>query len=125
SEAPKPGDRVVVGQLLAFLVGEGETAPSSCGKTAAPQGQASTEAGPLEPAAGPAARRLARSAGVELAEVAGSGPCGRVSAGDVHRHGQDDPSPASPARKAISPRARRSASALGVDWAGLAGTGRG
>ncbi len=112
SDGPKPGDKVQVGQVLAHLVPEGEALPR-----------------PVEPgktvAAGPAARRLARSRGVEIGQVAGSGNGGRVTEEDVRRHGSSDVRASSPAhRPASSPRARRVAAELGIDWQTVKGSGR-
>jgi pyruvate dehydrogenase E2 component (dihydrolipoamide acetyltransferase) len=50
---------------------------------------------------------------VDINRVAGSGPGGRVTEGDVRRH-----SPVA------SPRARRLAAELGIDWKALRGSGR-
>jgi pyruvate dehydrogenase E2 component (dihydrolipoamide acetyltransferase) len=104
SDAPQAGDKVVVGQVLAFLLAEGEAAPVSCGRKMAPQRQESQPAGsrPPAPAAGPAARRLARSVRMGVADIA----------------------PAASGAKTISPRARRVARELGIDWNALQGTGR-
>jgi pyruvate dehydrogenase E2 component (dihydrolipoamide acetyltransferase) len=129
-DAPKAGDKVVVGQVLAFLLSQGEAAPMSCNKSAASRQQGADAAGrkpvpAVGPAAGPAARRIARSAGIEPADVAGSGPSGRISEDDIQRHSQPARSAAlHSASKTISPRARRVARELGVDWNQLEGTGR-
>ncbi len=61
---------------------------------AAPPGQTVTEAGKpvMPPTAGgrvpaaPSTRRLARELGIDITEVTGTGPGGRVSADDVKRH---------------------------------------
>jgi pyruvate dehydrogenase E2 component (dihydrolipoamide acetyltransferase) len=126
-DAPQAGDKVVVGQVLAFLLTQGEAAPASCGKSAAKWRQDSDPAGPRKPAApaaGPAARRLARSVGAELAQVAGSGPSGRITEGDIRRHSTAGTKTAQSHGKTISPRARRVARELGIDWNELQGTGR-
>ncbi len=92
--APKPGDSVAVGAVLGVLLqpGEGKAARAT------------------EPAASPSVRRLARERGIELTEVTGSGPGGRVTANDL-----EVPS--------ISPRARRLATDQNVDWKQLRGSG--
>ena len=93
-DAPKPGDSVAVGAVLGVLLqpGEGKTARAT------------------EPAASPSVRRLARERGIELTEVNGSGPGGRVTADDL-------------VEPTISPRARRLATDQNVDWKQLRGSG--
>jgi pyruvate dehydrogenase E2 component (dihydrolipoamide acetyltransferase) len=54
----------------------------------APTTSATAEIGVLAP---PAVRKLARELGVDLAQVRGSGPGGRISADDVKRHGSAAP----------------------------------
>ncbi len=96
------GDEVGVGKAVAVIVGAGEPVPkpASVGAPAAPSGDAQPMAG-IEPEtvpttqrrsarrqlASPKARRLAEEHGVELAEVAGSGPHGAVVAADVEALG--------------------------------------
>jgi pyruvate dehydrogenase E2 component (dihydrolipoamide acetyltransferase) len=126
-EAPKAGDKVKVGQILAYLVAEGEAAPSG-GQAPRAEQKHAPQAVPSQ--AGPEVRQLARTLGVDLAGVAGSGPGGRITAADVRRkHGAPTPARASAAstlerRPASSPRARRLAAQLGIDWSGLRGSGR-
>ena len=66
----------------------------------------------------PAARRLARETGVEIATVNGTGPGGRIVEADVQAAATAKP-PAS------SPMARKLARELGVDLGGVEGTGPG
>ena len=99
-DAPQPGDEVVVSQLLAYLVEEGETPPFE-----------------LEGAVKPKAPELPRKE-EPVTQAATPSP---VSEPKV-------PEPASapaPKRTAITPRARRVARELGVEWSGLRGTGVG
>jgi pyruvate dehydrogenase E2 component (dihydrolipoamide acetyltransferase) len=63
------------------------TAEAATAPVPAPAG----EAGVLAP---PAVRKLARELGVDLAQVRGSGPNGRISAEDVQRHGAAPSAPA-------------------------------
>src|SRR5579859_509379 len=115
-EIPAPGTGVVVEQRVAegevvkigavLYVLETETriggphepaaerprAEAPVSMTAAP-----VEAGVLAP---PAVRKLARELGVDLAQVHGSGPGGRITADDVKRHGSAAPA-AAPAPAAI------------------------
>jgi pyruvate dehydrogenase E2 component (dihydrolipoamide acetyltransferase) len=92
-EAPKPGDTVVVGQLLAYLVEEGQPAPFEV------EGRESTVEKAPET--------------VPVKEV-------RVRAEAVTA---ESAKPLATTRAAISPRAKRIARELGVDWAGIVGSG--
>ena len=124
--APQPGETVQVGQLLGYLLAEGETAPTQIPVAAAPPGPSDAEVA----AAGPAVRKLARELDVELRGLRGTGSGGRISAADVRaaatggeRVAAVVPAGDRPAT-AISPRARRVARELGVDWSDIEGTGR-
>jgi pyruvate dehydrogenase E2 component (dihydrolipoamide acetyltransferase) len=106
----KKGDKVKPGQVIALIEGaNGQAPPAVPAKTAAPPKEAPAPPPPppkpAEPAkavdppapppkaapvdgdhvvhAGPATRRLAREFEVDLAQVPGSGPAGRVSQDDV------------------------------------------
>jgi pyruvate dehydrogenase E2 component (dihydrolipoamide acetyltransferase) len=107
-DAPKEGDRVAVGVVIAWLVQPGEAPPFADRPRPKP---VLAEAAP----AGPAARRLARELQVDVQTVAGSGPGRRVTPEDVR---------AGAAGPVASPRARRAARELGVDWKRLKGSGR-
>jgi pyruvate dehydrogenase E2 component (dihydrolipoamide acetyltransferase) len=105
---------VPVGETIAFIGAEGEEAPASAEKPAeAPQREpereegraAAAEAAESQPApssqstngrikASPLARRIARERGIELAQIHGTGPDGRIVAEDVER-AQAVPEPAS------------------------------
>ena len=95
-DAPKPGDSVAVGAVLGVLLQPGDSPTQARMR--------------VPPAASPSVRRLARERGIELTEVNGSGPGGRVTANDLQ-----EPS--------ISPRARRLATDQNVDWKQLRGSG--
>ena len=102
------------------------------GQETGDRGQAPAEsvqppASNLQPlTATPKARALARQAGVDLANVAGSGPAGRIQAADVLAVGAGSPRPATaPAEIKATPLARRIAASEGVDLATLTGTGTG
>ena len=116
------GDTVEVGQVIA-VVGEGSGAPAA--QPAAPAPKA--EEAPAAPApqqsaaaqtteqtssdrtiASPAARKLAREKGIDLAAVSPVDPMGRVRAQDVSAHGTAPKAPAAPApAKATAAPARR------------------
>jgi len=151
ADAPPSGAIVKVGEVIGFLLVEGETAPNSVRVHStipttvdSPQRPRSNNA-ILEPipsvtpptprviqtmsrAAGPAARRMARELGIDLNFVVTPDPTGRVLCEDVQRaafgRGQRSAATGNVARPIATPRARRRARELGVDWTRLAGTGR-
>jgi pyruvate dehydrogenase E2 component (dihydrolipoamide acetyltransferase) len=101
--------------LLRILVGEGETVPigrpiAQIGEAAAP---AKHEPAPAareangRPKASPLARRLARESGVELSQLSGSGPGGRIVKADVVAAAP--PTPAAPAAPAARPAGNKGA----------------
>ena len=110
-----PGDKAAVGQLIVTLETDGAaatdetpspTAPPADTEPSAPPAPVQTPAaapeGPPAPVvtresrsgtpASPSVRRLAREIGVNIHEVPGSGPGGRVSAEDVKRYARIRPS---------------------------------
>ncbi|MDW0115436.1 2-oxoglutarate dehydrogenase complex dihydrolipoyllysine-residue succinyltransferase [Sporosarcina thermotolerans] len=111
------GDTVEVGQVIA-VVGEGSGAPSAPAAPAAPE--AKVEEAPKAAAApvaaqtteqtstdrtiaSPAARKLAREKGIDLAAVSPVDPMGRVRAQDVAAHGNAPTAPAAaPAAKSAA-----------------------
>jgi len=119
-DGPREGDTVAVGTLIGYIVKEGEPAPFQERQT-----QAAVAA--AEAPASPSVRRLARELGVNLQQVAGTGPAGRIMVEDLRR--TSPPLATEPLRRhsglpAISPRARRVAGELGVEWAKIQGSGR-
>jgi pyruvate dehydrogenase E2 component (dihydrolipoamide acetyltransferase) len=132
---PKAGDKLAVGAVIGYVVRPGETVPFEGGTDRASSAKAVEPPADATPAASPAVRRRARELGVDLRQLAGTGPGGRITAADVQR---SRPAPAvaqteadtvlkqSPprSRPAISPRARRVATELGIDWTQLRGSGR-
>ncbi|MCA9264736.1 MAG: 2-oxo acid dehydrogenase subunit E2 [Planctomycetales bacterium] len=136
-DAPQPGDTVQVGQVIGFLLDEGESAPTSVGQSireCAPSHlpPASTEPGDVASspskirsvstakarAAGPAARRLARQMGIDINRVPTPDPTGRVLTEDVRR------AAGGALRVLATPRARLRARELGIAWQQVPGTGR-
>ncbi len=117
------GAVVPVGQAVAWIYAEGEErkpAPSAVPEPASEAAPAAAEIpaapAPVEPAsssqdhpdavrATPLARRLAREAGLDLAEVAGSGPKGRVQKKDVEAKIGSAATPAPAARPACAGKA--------------------
>ena len=98
-DGPKPGDIVLVGQVIGHLLAAGESAPSEQPSTAteAPAAaisapvsavSASITVSPVEtqsegPIASPRARRVAAEAGVDWTKLTGSGKGGRIRERDV------------------------------------------
>ena len=109
--AANAGEAVKVQGLCAWVLAEGESIPDGQPASPAaaqppaaeptPEPQTVAPAPPPRPGgrvfASPLARRLAREASLQLAEVSGSGPGGRIVADDVRAHLQAAPAPAAPA----------------------------
>lgn len=109
ADAPKTGDTVAVGQLLGYLLADGEAPPA---KSDVPELEQPVVAAPTRvggAAGGPAARRRARERdAIQSAETP------KPTAAPTQRG----------TRVVASPRARRKARELGVDWSNVNGTGR-
>ncbi len=94
----------VIGRIEEGAAAEVQPAAAPAAEEAAPAGEAAvTEAAPVK--AGPAARKRAAEAGVDLATVAGSGPKGHVTKADVDAavaKMSPPPEPAAPAAPAPS-----------------------
>jgi pyruvate dehydrogenase E2 component (dihydrolipoamide acetyltransferase) len=139
SDAPRPGDIVKVGQVLAFLVNEGEAAPferaSGIGGDGA-QAEATTaetpvgsiedricaplKSGPEQISslkASPRARRLAARTGVDLANLQGTGRTGRIRERDVLAAAGAKPQAISGAIRDSAPVSTRSINASGAPLA--------
>ncbi|WP_186670503.1 2-oxoglutarate dehydrogenase complex dihydrolipoyllysine-residue succinyltransferase [Sporosarcina sp. BP05] len=92
------GDTVQVGQVIA-IVGSGSGAPAATPSAPVTEAAQKMEAAPVAPAAiedasgsdrtiaSPAARKLAREKGIDLAAVSPVDPMGRVRVQDVEAHG--------------------------------------
>ncbi len=109
------GDTVQVGQVIA-IVGSGSGAPAAAPSAPAAEAVQKVEAAPVAPAAtedasgsdrtiaSPAARKLAREKGIDLAAVSPVDPMGRVRVQDVEAHGTAPKAqPAAAAPKAAAP----------------------
>ena len=82
------GDVVPVGTVLVVIGGDGVAAPAAApaAAAAAPK-QAPARAGEANVRATPLVRRLAQELGVDLSAIAGTGPQGRITEGDVRGGG--------------------------------------
>jgi len=109
------------GVLTQILVAAGNTVP--CGTPVArlqPTGAPATTPPPAITAT-PAAKRQARLHGIELAQLTGRGPQGRIQLADVVAAAAATTAPAA----RVTPMAERLADELGVDWTKLDGSGSG
>jgi pyruvate dehydrogenase E2 component (dihydrolipoamide acetyltransferase) len=141
----------VAGVLVRILVAEGETVPVRtplCLIGTADEVRAITEIAdaPIEATAAstavqsvassllpalisPVARRMANERGIDLSQVQGSGPGGRIVADDVQRAidaaTRPTPSSEAPATVQVIPAARRLANERGIDLSQVQGSGPG
>ena len=99
ADAPKPGDKVTVGQLLGYLLADGEGipvedspaavapappgTPSSAPPVVAQVGVSSPQPGAEAPIITPRARRVAAELGVDWVGVPGTGRDGRIREADI------------------------------------------
>jgi pyruvate/2-oxoglutarate dehydrogenase complex dihydrolipoamide acyltransferase (E2) component len=147
------GDTLEPGEVVGWLLAEGEEPPVGAAPAAAAPAAAEPAAAPApdapaapttvtaaEPVAAPAAsvatrdaggriiaspnaRRVAAELAIDLATVAGTGPGGRITADDVIA--AQPPGRGLGGRILASPNARRVAAAHGVDVGAVSGTGPG
>ncbi|WP_309091419.1 dihydrolipoamide acetyltransferase family protein [Domibacillus sp.] len=128
-------DQVPVNHVIGYIGTEGEDVPQEAPGVS---GAETEEAAPVEnpepqlvaagraetlitdekPRATPAARHLARTEGIELRDVQGSGPNGRVHKKDVTAHAES-----SPVEAKATPLARKVAEGEGVDLSTVQGSG--
>jgi pyruvate dehydrogenase E2 component (dihydrolipoamide acetyltransferase) len=121
----EPGGVVRQGDPIAVIEEASEEAELPAERTPAEEARPRTEAAPgpapVTPAT-PAARRLARELGVDLASVNGSGPGGRIVEADVRAAAQqaDAPEPPGPRVEPITPMRRVIADRLRTSLAATA-----
>ncbi|KWV92983.1 2-oxo acid dehydrogenase subunit E2 [Erythrobacter sp. YT30] len=146
-------ESVKVGEVIAMLAEDGEdvdAAASAANPAPSPAPTADPAPAPTPapaaakdgPAASPTARKLAEANGIDLAQVTGTGPKGKITKGDVESAissggGSSSPTPApapTPAqtqssggsgdgRIIASPLAKRIASQKGIDLSAVTGSG--
>jgi pyruvate dehydrogenase E2 component (dihydrolipoamide acetyltransferase) len=88
------GESVRVGAPIAVIGGRDETVPDAPARDGSARDGSPRDRKP-RPKASPLARRIAAERGVDLAELAGSGPQGRVVRADVDRAAAGTPAPPS------------------------------
>jgi len=140
----EPGTKVPVGTVLATIRTDGAE-PAAVAPEPMPTPPEAILSIPPAPAArplrpegerlriSPAARKRAEELGIDPAEIAGTGPEGRITLKDIERAATTlavAPAPAAlpeaPSEHLrITPAARKHAEVLGVNWATLVGTGPG
>lgn len=127
------GTTVPVGTIVAVIAEPGEKPERIEGlqtgeivEEAAPSAGGSASAAPAKPStkkfvpASPSARRVAKELGIDLEQVDGTGPNGRVTEADVMRyHEQGPPTPK------ITPLAAEMIRQAGLDAAAIQGSGEG
>jgi len=125
----RPGDVIPIGRTIAFIVAEGETWEPS---PSPPETSSEVKPAPKREAkvrATPVAERMAREHGIDLTEVQGTGPEGRITRTDVEAaivaQSRQMPTPPPEGRVPATPAARRLARELGVDLATVDGSGPG
>jgi len=113
----EPGEQPA--RLEGLRMGEISEGPAPTGTKPAPTKPEVPTEKKFVPAS-PAARRLAKELGVDLARVSGSGPEGRITEADVQRFHDEGPPPPK-----ITPLAEEMARQAGLDIATIQGTGEG
>ena len=107
------GSTVPVGEAIAFIGAQGEPVPdvaptAAAPVEAAPEPGAETTEATTAPASGevrasPVARKLAQEKGIDLAQVRGTGPNGRITRDDVLAHESTAAEAPAPAAEATAP----------------------
>ena len=124
-----------INAILAFITATGEPIPAvedvipaaaaAAVTTAAPAPAAPPPAKPGFVLASPAARRLTKEKGIDLAQVKGTGPNGMVTEIDVTRFIEEIAPAAAPPEVLATSAARKLAEQLGLKLAEIPGTGIG
>ena len=127
------GDTVPVTQVIAFVLGEGEEPPEVVPSTppqkepaaeAIPEPQAASAAVATGAAVSPVAQRMAASEGIDLSEITGTGPEGRITRKDVESHlARREATPQPDGKIRATPAARRAAGEVGIALQRISGSG--
>ncbi len=130
------GQEVPVTEVIAFILQEGEDIPTDMPEVVeapGPGASAGAEAAPTSsvPAAGtviaavtPVARRMAEAEGIDLTQVEGTGPGGKITREDVEAYlAGRGAQPATPGVVRATPAARRLAREHDLDLAAIPGSG--
>ena len=130
---PKPGSVHKVGAIIGYLVGVNDSIPALANPSQQTNIEVVNEADSI--VASPSVRQLARKVGVQLSQVKGTGPRGRILQEDVHQakvifsENAQEPVISHVSKmsnqQVATPRARRLAFILSVDWRLLNGSGAG
>ena len=130
---PKPGSVHKVGAIIGYLVAAHDSIPALANPSQQTNTEVINEADSV--VASPSVRQLARKVGIQLSQVKGTGPRGRILQEDVHQakvifsENAQEPVISNVSKmssqQVASPRARRLASSLGIDWKLLIGSGAG
>ena len=141
--AVESGAELPPGALIGWLLEAGEAPPGGqAGQAGALETTAPETAATATPAAtsaatpanvsnngrlfsSPNARRVARERGLDITQLAGTGPGGRIITADVLDATTAPHTPLQTRTGAVSPLVRRDAAAAGVDLAAVTGTGPG
>ena len=130
---PKPGSIHKVGAIIGYLVGANDSIPALANPSQQTNIEVVNEADSV--VASPSVRQLARKVGIQLSQVKGTGPRGRILQEDVHQakvifsENAQEPVISNVSKmssqQVASPRARRLANNLGINWKLLIGSGAG
>lgn len=124
------GATVPVTQVIAFILEEGEEPPEVV--PSAPEPEESGVEEPTHPtsvpatfaSASPVAQRIAASEGVDLGQIQGTGPEGRITRKDVENFvSTRSPSDGQPGKVRATPAARRAARERSISLGQIAGSG--
>jgi len=135
----QPKETCQVTEVIGFILEPGEPMPkieeaqigaTEVAETAAPPAAGAPEEAPREVRSSPAARRLARELGVDIAQVQGTDRGGRITESDVQafydaRRSREAVDKAAQLHVLASPLARRMAAEEGLDLSQIEGTGPG
>lgn len=133
--AVESGAELPPGALIGWLLEAGEAPPGAPPGASAPTPPEARTAGAIRTTrrlfSSPNARRVARDRGIDITQLTGTGPNGRIITADVldatapQQAPRQAPQQPAPRPRPASPLVRRHATAAGVDLATITGTGPG